>query len=124
MSVVNVGYSRTQRWRIGSGAGVVVAVVSRVHAGLAVAVVAGVPGVSMFAGAETAGAEVVGTGVEAPDEPVHPAARSTAMARIAREKSMRILIVHRLYRDPIIFLLPLPGNGKRPQVLKRLRVQG
>jgi len=128
MSVVNVGYSRTQRWRIGSNTGVAVAV--GVGVGLTVTVVSGVFRVCVVTGADTAGAEVVGTVVDppaGPDESVHPAARRTAMARIAREKSVILLIGYRLYHDPIIFLFsfPRPGKTKKdPQPLSPRTVQG
>ena len=67
--------------------------------------------VGVVTGADVVGTVVVGTAVEPPDGPdesVHPAARRTAMARSAREKSMPVLIVHRLYHDPIIFLFSFP----------------
>ena len=105
MSEVNVGYSRTHRLRIGSDVGA--AVVVSVGVKLAVIVVSGVLRAGVVTGADVVGTVVVDTAVEPPDGPdesVHPAARRTAMARSAREKSMPVLIVHRLYHDPIIFL--------------------
>jgi hypothetical protein len=105
MSDVNVGYSRTHRWRIGSDSGVAVAV--SVCVGLVVTAVAGVFGICVVTGADVTGTVVVGTAAELPDVPdelAHPADRRTAMVMIVREKRVIFLIVHQLYRDPIILL--------------------
>jgi len=120
MSEVNVGYSRTHRLRIGSDVGA--AVVVSVGVKLAVIVVSGVLRAGVVTGADVVGTVVVDTAVEPPDGPdesVHPAARRTAMARSAREKSMPVLIVHRLYHDPIIFLFSFPRVPPLPSVFIR-----
>jgi hypothetical protein len=52
---------------------------------------------------------------DVPDELVHPAARRTARVMIVREKRVIFLIVHRLYRDPIILpFCPLEGVPSLP----------
>jgi hypothetical protein len=102
MSEVNVGYSRTHRWRIGSDSGVAVTV--SVCVGLVVTAVVGAFGTCVVTGADVTGTVVAGTAAELPDELVHPAARRTAMVMIVREKRVIFLIVHQLYRDTIILL--------------------
>jgi len=112
MSEVNVGYSRTHRWRIGSDSGVAVAV--GVAVGLVVTAVVGVLRIGVVTGADVTGRTVVGMAVglpDVPDESVHPAARRTAIVMIVREKSGIILIVHQLYHDPIILLFSLPKGA-------------
>jgi len=103
MSEVNVGYSRTHRWRIGSDPGVAVAV--GVCVGLVVTAVVGAIRTCVVTSADVVGmVVVVGPAAELPDELVHPAARRTAMVMIVREKRVIFLIVHQLYHDPIILL--------------------
>jgi hypothetical protein len=72
--------------------------------GIVVTAVVGVFRTCVVTGADVTGTVVVGTAEELPDVPVHPAARRTARVMIVREKRVIFLIVHQLYRDPIILL--------------------